>query len=130
MNKVLKITAITLIALLSVFITTLTVLFVITADANLQPEKLVDYSKTISVFDDNSNKIDYTALETKRKSVKIGNLSENTVNAFIASEDRNFYSHNGLNYKRMLKAFYTNAVARSFKPVSYQHLTLPTILRV
>lgn len=115
MNKVFKITAIVLIALLSVFIAALTVLFIITADANLQPEKLVDYSKTITVFDDNSNKIDDTSLETKQKSVKIENLNDDTINAFIASEDRSFYSHNGLNYKRMLKAFYTNAVARSFK---------------
>ncbi len=115
MNKVLKIIAITLIALLSAFIIVLTTLFAITAGTNLQPEKLVDYSKTISVFDDQSNKIDDTSLETKKKSVKIGNLKSHTINAFIASEDRTFYRHNGLNYKRMLKAFYTNAVSRSFK---------------
>lgn len=89
--------------------------FLITADANLDPEKLVDYTKTISVFDENSNKIDDASYETKRSSVHIENLSDDTVNAFIASEDRNFFKHSGLNYKRMIKALYKNVTSRSFK---------------
>ncbi|MDE6690500.1 MAG: transglycosylase domain-containing protein, partial [Clostridia bacterium] len=87
----------------------------ITAGTQLQPEKLVDYTKTISVFDDNSNKIEDASYQTKRSSVRIENLKDDTINAFIASEDRNFYRHNGLNYKRMLKAFYKNVTSRSFK---------------
>ncbi|MDE6067589.1 MAG: transglycosylase domain-containing protein, partial [Treponemataceae bacterium] len=38
-----------------------------------------------------------------------------TINAFIASEDRKFYSHNGLNYGRMVKALFKNISSGSFK---------------
>lgn len=115
MRKALKIILFIGIAALALVLTAIVSFFAITAGTNLQPQKLVDYDKTISVFDDQSNKIEDTSLETGQKSVKIENLSQDTVNAFIASEDRNFYKHNGLNYKRMVKALYKNVVSRSFK---------------
>lgn len=115
MRKALKIILFIGIAALAFVLTAIVSFFAITAGTNLQPQKLVDYDKTISVFDDQSNKIEDTSLETGQKSVKIENLSRDTVNAFIASEDRNFYKHNGLNYKRMVKALYKNVVSRSFK---------------
>lgn len=115
MNKAVKIISFIFLSVAAAVAIAFASFFIITAGTNLQPEKLVDYSKTISVFDDTSQKIDDASYETKRSSVKIENLSEDTVNAFIASEDRNFYSHNGLNYKRMLKALYTNVTSRSFK---------------
>lgn len=115
MNKALKIILIIFITIATLISVAFASFFTITADASLQPEKLVDYTKTISVFDDLSNKIEDTSYETKRQSVRIENLDKTTVNAFIASEDRDFYRHNGLNYKRMLKALYKNIVSRSFK---------------
>lgn len=115
MNKALKIFLAIIISIAAAFAVAVASFYIITADATLQPEKLVDYTKTISVFDDNSNKIDDTSYTTKQKSVRIENLKDDTINAFIASEDRNFFKHNGLNYKRMLKALYKNVTSRSFK---------------
>lgn len=115
MNRTAKILLAIFLAILSLILTALASFFIITAGSNLQPQKLVDYNKTISVFDDQSQKIEDAAYETKQRSVKIANLNDHTIKAFIASEDRNFYSHNGLNYKRMLKAAYKNVVSRSFK---------------
>lgn len=115
MRKALKIFLIINVVNIAILITALTTFFVITAGTNLNPEKLVDYDKTITVFDDESNKIEDTSLQTKKQSVKIDNLSSDTVNAFIASEDRSFYKHKGLNYKRMVKALYKNVISRSFK---------------
>lgn len=115
MNKALKIILAIFISVAGALAIAFASFFIITAGTNLQPEKLVDYTKTISVFDDNLNKIEDASYETKRSSVRVENLSDDTVNAFIASEDRNFYKHNGLNYKRMLKAFYKNVTSRSFK---------------
>lgn len=115
MRKALKILLFISFAALALVLTAIVSFYAITAGTNLQPQKLVDYDKTISVFDDQSNKIEDTSLETGQKSVKIESLSRDTVNAFIASEDRNFYNHNGLNYKRMAKALYKNVVSRSFK---------------
>lgn len=115
MNKALKIILSLIISVTAAIGIAFAAFFIITADAKLQPEKLVDYTKTISVFDDNSQKIEDASYQTKRSSVRIENLSDDTVNAFIASEDRNFFKHNGLNYKRMLKALYKNVTSRSFK---------------
>ncbi len=115
MRKSLKILLIVGITLISVIATLFVSYFIITGDAKLQPEKLIDYGKTINVYDDNGEKIENASYLSKQKSVNIENLSDNTVNAFIASEDRAFYKHRGLNYKRMLKALYRNAVSFSFK---------------
>lgn len=115
MNRALKIIIALLISFAAIFGVAFASFFIITAGTNLQPEKLVDYTKTIAVFDDESNKIEDASYETKRKSVRIDSLKDETINAFIASEDRNFFSHNGLNYKRMLKALYKNIASRSFK---------------
>ncbi|MDE7163018.1 MAG: transglycosylase domain-containing protein [Clostridia bacterium] len=115
MRKALKIFLVITIVNVALILTALTSFFVITAGTNLQPEKLVDYDKTIAVFDDQDEKIEDTSLQTKKQSVKIDNLKDDTVNAFIASEDRSFYKHNGLNYKRMVKALYKNVISRSFK---------------
>ena len=115
MNKALKIILIILISLLAVFLSATAAFFAITAGAKLQPQKLIDYGKSISIYDDDGNKIESASLTAKRKSVHLNELNEDTINAFIASEDRNFYGHNGLNYKRMAKALVKNVASFSFK---------------
>lgn len=115
MKKSLKIFLGIFIPIVALLITAFSTYFIITAGTNLQPEKLIDYTKSIAVFDDNGNKIEDAAIENKRSSVQIESLSDDTVNAFIASEDRKFFSHNGLNYKRMAKALIKNMKSRSFK---------------
>ena len=86
----------------------------ITKDAKLDESRLTDYSRTITVCDCNGEEIADASLEAKRSSVSTEQLRPYTVNAFIASEDRNFYSHRGLNYKRMIKALFTNIATHSF----------------
>ena len=115
MNKAIKITLAILISMLALFLTATASFYALTADAKLQPQKLIDYSKTITIYDDEGNKIENASLTAKRKSVHLNELNVQTVNAFIASEDRNFYSHNGLNYKRMVKALFKNITSFSFK---------------
>ena len=86
----------------------------ITRDAILDEKKLTDYSKSITVCDTYGDEITSASLSARRRSVRLGDLEQDTVNAFIASEDRDFYRHNGLNYKRMLKALISNISSRSF----------------
>lgn len=115
MNKALKI--LTAIALLftAIILSAVAAYFAITFGAELQPDKLVDYNKSIAIYDDEGNKIESASLSAKRKSVKLDELNESTINAFIASEDRAFYNHKGLNYKRMVKALIKNVSSFSFK---------------
>lgn len=102
-------------ALLLFFIAVFSSFLIITADARLDPKKLTECGKTITILDSEGNKIEDASLITKRGSVSVSELNAHTVNAFIASEDRTFYRHSGVNYKRMLKALYKNLTSRSFK---------------
>ncbi len=115
MVKFLKITAVIL-AGFAVFAGALTLtFFVLTKDARLDESKLLSVDTGITVFDSDGEEIANASATGKRKTVPIENLRQHTVQAFIASEDRTFYSHKGLNGKRMLKALYKNIVSRSFK---------------
>ncbi|MGN1061319.1 MAG: transglycosylase domain-containing protein [Candidatus Coproplasma sp.] len=89
--------------------------FIITAGTNLDENKLEGCEKTITLYDFQGNKIKDAALISKRSSVFVDKLNPDTINAFIASEDKTFFTHNGVNYKRILKALYKNVTSRSFK---------------
>lgn len=115
MKKGLKIFLCVGAAIISLILALIISFFIITADAKLQPDKLIDYTKSIAVYDGDGNKIENASNLSGQKSVNLQNLNKHTIDAFIASEDRNFYSHNGLNYKRMIKATIKNAVSMSFK---------------
>ena len=53
--------------------------------------------------------------EINREYAKITSLQENTKNAFISIEDKNFYNHHGVNYKRILKAMINNIKSGKLK---------------
>lgn len=91
-----------------------TAYLIITRDAKLDESKLLSPDKSVIIVDADGNEIT-GAVSGNAKSVKIEDLQEHTKNAFIASEDRKFYEHNGLNYGRMVKAFFTNLKSKSFK---------------
>lgn len=106
MKKVLK-----FLVIITFSILTLTILFVGTtvASATLYEEKLTNKNRDISVFDLNNNEIsgssDYY--------VEYNDLPKNLINAFIAIEDKRFYSHNGLDYMRI-----GGATINNFKSMS------------
>ncbi len=115
MAKFLKISLIILLSLCAVAATLILTFFIITKDARLDESKLLNPNRNILIYDKDGNEITSANTSGNHKSVSLEALEKHTINAFIASEDRTFYSHNGLNYKRMLKAFYKNIVSRSFK---------------
>lgn len=115
MTKFLKITGITLLSLIIISAALYFIFLTVTRGAILDENKLLSVEQNIIIYDENGEEIANTSLSTKRKSIKLENLQPHTVNAFIASEDKTFYSHTGLNYKRMLKAAYKNIISRSFK---------------
>ena len=115
MTKILKIVGLIFLGYLIIFSALLLTFSVITKDAYLDRSKLIGSHQNVIICDENGNEITSASLEGKNKSVSIEDLQPHIINGFIASEDRNFYKHNGLNYKRMLKAFYKNIVSRSFK---------------
>lgn len=110
-----KILLFSLLAFMFIMLTGYTVYIAITSGLELDESKLVNYEQTITLYDGDGNKIESAALSGNRSAVRTESLNDYTKNAFIASEDRKFYSHNGINFQRMIKAAFRNITSFSFK---------------
>ena len=76
--------------------------------------KLATSSFQIEVYDEDGNLItDKNQFNNQHISIK--DLNPNTIAAFISIEDKNFYNHSGVNYKRMLKALVKNLTSGKVK---------------
>lgn len=69
---------------------------------------------TIEIFDNDNKPIREDNI-INENFVEGYELSEDTKNAFISIEDKDFYTHHGVNYKRMVKAMINNIKAGKFK---------------
>ena len=69
--------------------------------------KLDVSSFNITLFDDKENLIKEDNL-INHKSIKLSSLPPYVYECFVAIEDKNFYKHKGLDYKRMVKATLVN----------------------
>lgn len=74
-------------------------------DLNL--DKLENYTNKITIFDNKNDVISKNNI-VGSKLVDLEQISPKTKNAFLSIEDKNFYNHHGLNYERILKAFFNN----------------------
>lgn len=80
----------------------------------LNEDSLSSSSLNINIYDcdnkpikeDNEISYSYASIET---------LPKHTKEAFISIEDKNFYQHHGVSYKRILKAGLNNIKSRSLK---------------
>lgn len=88
--------------------------FAMTKDVALNPEKLILSEKTITLYDKNQEKI-YGSSVCFKQTVNVKNLSRSTIHAFVDTEDKRFFAHNGFDYKRIAKAAVNNLKSRSFK---------------
>ncbi|MDD3337098.1 MAG: PBP1A family penicillin-binding protein [Eubacteriales bacterium] len=74
---------------------------------------LSDQDKTSFLYDSNGNVItDYKGTEN-RVMVNISAMPENLCNAFVAVEDARFYTHNGIDVKRIIGSFVQNFTSGS-----------------
>lgn len=74
---------------------------------NFDKEKLIMATQNIKITDMDNNLLPNISCYGK-PIVEIDDLKDYTINAFISIEDKQFFSHKGLNFKRILKAFFTN----------------------
>ncbi len=72
----------------------------------LTPTVNITSSEGITYFD-NTNTVFYQGNGTSTWA-NLKNISQNVIDATISSEDKNFYSHHGFDFKRILKAMFTN----------------------
>lgn len=106
--------------LLGLFITfavslvlSLTYYFAVTSDVKLQPQKLVLDDKNVVIYDENGAIVNVTT--GIKQTVSINEIPNLTQKAFIDTEDKRFFTHNGFDFRRIIKATLTNVKAGSFK---------------
>ncbi len=81
--------------------------------AKIDENKLINTEKGITYYDTFGEEI-----QTKhgdRKVTKIEEIPKTLIDAFISVEDRRFYSHNGIDFKGILRASVNNLKSFSFK---------------
>lgn len=83
-------------------------------NAQLDEEVLTSTSLNISLYD-SDNKPIKEENEISHAFASIEVVPQHTKDAFISIEDKNFYQHHGVNYKRILKAGINNLKSRSLK---------------
>ncbi len=115
MAKFLKVFLIIILSVTAIFAIFAGTFFAMTANAKLDEDKLINYSNSVTICDNGGEEIINASVNGRKNTVQLDKLSDKTIKAFIASEDRNFYSHGGLNYKRMIKALYKNLTSHAFK---------------
>lgn len=118
MKKIVKICLISFV-LAFIFIGSLGVGYVAVSYAKYQKiplntEALTNCALSIDVFDSQNRPINEEN-QFNGDYCKIEDLHTYTIDAFVSIEDKDFYKHNGINKKRILKAMLNNIKSRSLK---------------
>lgn len=115
MNKKVKIIISVLIVpvILVIFATVIGAIyfFVSTRNAELDIEKLQGNFSNVKIYDNQMQEIQLK----NNNYVKISDISPNIINTFVSVEDKRFYKHKGVDYKRIISASAKNLVSMSFK---------------
>lgn len=85
----------------------------INSSLKLDTDSLVEATSRIDIFDLNNDLLN--ANSGKKALIKLEDMPDYIPASFISIEDKNFYTHNGLNYKRMVKAMLNNLKSGSLK---------------
>lgn len=76
-------------------------------------ERLMNRNNTgVVLLDRNGETFYSTGRAEHRDMVSLDKISESTINAVIASEDKNFYEHDGFSITGIMRAFYGNLLNR------------------
>ena len=86
--------------------------FAVTANTVFDDSKLKKFEQSFTVYDSSEN-----VIEQKRsvEYVTADKLPSHVKNAFIAVEDKRFYSHHGIDMRAILRAIKNNVLSFSFK---------------
>lgn len=87
-------------------------MFYINAPVNFDKTKITDSNLSIHLYDNSNRPLKHTYLNSEYVSLK--QIPLNTQKCFISIEDKNFFNHNGINYKRILGAMLKNITQFKF----------------
>ncbi len=91
---------------------TITYLFLMSKNLDFDENLLRQVNAEMLIFDSENNSLSES--NSQKSKVKLCELPDYVPASFLSIEDKNFYSHHGLNYKRILKAMYRNIKSHSF----------------
>ena len=72
--------------------------------AKISPKLAIDSANGYYLYDSNNNLIE----DGTNEWISLDEMSKHIINATIAIEDKNFYSHSGFDFLRIIKAMYIN----------------------
>lgn len=111
MKKFLKISLVSFLIVFIVLSVTTAVVFLTPPTVKFDDKKLLN-NQDIEILDKNGIKI--TELKKGKNYVNLEDIPKHTLNAFISSEDKNFFSHHGIDYRRIIGAGLANLKSMSF----------------
>lgn len=79
----------------------------------INESRLAGKSCNLKVYDCNNNEIDASGVFPIY--TELSQIPDDLINAFVCLEDKKFYSHHGIDYRRIAGAFVTNIKSGSFK---------------
>ncbi len=89
--------------------------YAVTKNVSLSPEKLTFNEKSILFYDANGEVVRDLSTSILQQSVSIKTLPRYAKQAFVDTEDKRFYKHDGYDVKRILRASINNLKAQAFK---------------
>lgn len=78
-------------------------------------KRLNEVYTSLTILDDNGQRLNEPLYLYEYKQIPLDALHDYTVNAFISIEDKRFYSHNGIDYKRVVGAMLHNIKSGGYK---------------
>lgn len=114
MVKFLKLFAKIFLLLSLIFVLLISLVFIL-IDDDFDIDKINYSAVNFEFYDDDLRLITNKSSKNNNDYVKISTLNKHTLNAFIAIEDRKFYTHNGIDYKRIVGATINNLKSFSYK---------------
>ncbi len=101
---------------ISVFILCVMIILLRTVNVvDLSPDALTSLPEALSIYDSSDNLVTTKSGEQNRIFIDINQLQQHTVMAFVAAEDARFFSHNGIDIKRIFGALLSDIKAGYFK---------------
>ncbi len=91
------------------------IIWIFASCPDLSEEKIADISQTLTVYDRNGNVSASFNTGQNRKKISLDKIPEHVKNALIASEDVRFYSHCGIDIRRIFGAAINDIKSGSLK---------------
>lgn len=114
MKKAVRLTLIFSLSTILLLLTPFLSFLILTRDCKIDENKLIGSEQNVLFLDKYGEKLDTISMEEKKTYTPLSSLSPETKQAFLSIEDKRFYSHKGINLKRMGKAFLENVKTKRF----------------